>query len=327
MDGSCICDTTFYGRLCEHKCTGCLNSRSICNPVTGKCDCEPGLNGLHCHHGCIHPYYGMNCDQTCDCIHGQCDPINGTCTCNRSWVGKNCDVQEDFQKSVLNALKGLKKFSNNLPTKFINLFFSDFESKNCNNKCHNGICNFFDGTCKCFPGFTGQLCENEVQPQKCENNCSTKCDCDLQTFCKSISISPNKLKNESINHKVLLNEVKTIDKNNVIVLTPIMLVIFLVTFLIFNIFGIIIALKIQLLKINSANSFHCKRRSTIHIDRKANNKNENIYDELLHGMNSKVDGKKFNNHHYSEPEYQEPEVCVMNTIHSYSEVKKKSLRI
>ncbi|XP_013396516.1 sushi, von Willebrand factor type A, EGF and pentraxin domain-containing protein 1 isoform X1 [Lingula anatina] len=36
--------------------------------------------------------YGDNCQETCDCVNGRCDPRDGSCLCHSGWEGARCEV-------------------------------------------------------------------------------------------------------------------------------------------------------------------------------------------------------------------------------------------
>ena len=39
---------------------------------------------------CTEGFYGLECQETCVCVTGECDPVNGTCTCPPGHFGADC---------------------------------------------------------------------------------------------------------------------------------------------------------------------------------------------------------------------------------------------
>ena len=37
--------------------------------------------------------YGFNCSQTCNCMNGYCDVVEG-CMCEEGWEGTDCNIGE-----------------------------------------------------------------------------------------------------------------------------------------------------------------------------------------------------------------------------------------
>ncbi|CAL1542073.1 unnamed protein product [Lymnaea stagnalis] len=71
-----------------------------CNNTDGNfnCYCYPGFkmesDEVSCK-VCEVPYYGDNCNKTCDCNgRGSCNTVKG-CVCNDKWTGVNCDIDVD----------------------------------------------------------------------------------------------------------------------------------------------------------------------------------------------------------------------------------------
>ncbi|XP_056019863.1 multiple epidermal growth factor-like domains protein 10 [Ostrea edulis] len=61
-----------------------------CNPINGSCleGCIPGYLGSFCNKPCDKGTYGINCSQNCsqNCL-GECDNVDGSCTCSSEWTG------------------------------------------------------------------------------------------------------------------------------------------------------------------------------------------------------------------------------------------------
>ena len=39
---------------------------------------------------CKNNTWGVNCNETCQCVHGVCDPVLGTCACFDGYTGTYC---------------------------------------------------------------------------------------------------------------------------------------------------------------------------------------------------------------------------------------------
>ena len=61
-----------------------------CDPVTGQCDCPPGLQGFYCMQSCSKGWYGVGCASKCACKRGDCHPVTGECRCPGGWTGADC---------------------------------------------------------------------------------------------------------------------------------------------------------------------------------------------------------------------------------------------
>ena len=83
IDGSCDCESKYYGDNCDYNCEGC--SESGCEDDTGNC----------IDHYCLDSYYDpRRCNKTCseNCEDKKCDIFTGECiSCiNNNW-GINCE--------------------------------------------------------------------------------------------------------------------------------------------------------------------------------------------------------------------------------------------
>ena len=43
---------------------------------------------------CDETRYGMNCEEECSCVHGDCDFKTGKCTCHSGYEGNDCNIGE-----------------------------------------------------------------------------------------------------------------------------------------------------------------------------------------------------------------------------------------
>jgi len=84
--------------------------------------------------------------ESCTCFNGECDPLNGTCTCNLNYFGLTC---------------------------------------NSSCSCINGDCDSTNGSCKCFPQFTGVQCDQRCINSDCTTTCvcNDATLCQIQNLC------------------------------------------------------------------------------------------------------------------------------------------------
>ncbi|CAI9724667.1 mucinmucin-4-like [Octopus vulgaris] len=76
----------------------CTNGTCQDETDSFKCVCEIGYklanDKLTCN-PCDTHTYGYNCNMTCGCVKGSCDPVKG-CICNAGYTGVKCDTRIDF---------------------------------------------------------------------------------------------------------------------------------------------------------------------------------------------------------------------------------------
>ncbi|XP_030837243.1 fibropellin-3-like [Strongylocentrotus purpuratus] len=134
---TCTCLPGFISMQCEQEVNECESA-----PCQNEGNCVDLVNGYQCM--CAAGYLGNNCQLEIDecqsnpCLNsGTCtDAVNGyTCACTTNWAGTTCEMQ----------------------------------SRCVNNPCQNGaVCNEPAGggtgnaVCICLDGFTGGLCETDV---------------------------------------------------------------------------------------------------------------------------------------------------------------------
>ncbi|XP_052794532.1 uncharacterized protein LOC128227759 isoform X2 [Mya arenaria] len=101
------CDVNYFGKNCASLC-GCRedDTQLSCDNIGGQCLCKPGyglsLEGnIRCSM-CTYNTYGVNCSETCPCnltnsqqMQQSCDPVVGTCMCNKMWEGSTCNQDLD----------------------------------------------------------------------------------------------------------------------------------------------------------------------------------------------------------------------------------------
>lgn len=58
--------------------------------LLGSCTCGAGFTGEFCESKCNQGYFGINCEQVCQCEDGHhlsCDSVTGKCICKPEWKG------------------------------------------------------------------------------------------------------------------------------------------------------------------------------------------------------------------------------------------------
>ncbi|XP_063402083.1 multiple epidermal growth factor-like domains protein 10 isoform X2 [Mytilus trossulus] len=116
------------------------------------CKCPFGWKGDCCNEACNYQYFGVDCQEKCECENGICNHVTGNCTCQPGWTGKTCNDTCNYQN-----------------------FGVDCQEK-C--ECENGICNHVTGNCTCQPGWTGKTCNNTCTYQNFGVDCQEKCECE-----------------------------------------------------------------------------------------------------------------------------------------------------
>ncbi|XP_070188097.1 uncharacterized protein [Littorina saxatilis] len=145
-DAYCTCEPGFTGRYCEQlinfcASSPCYNNATCFSSTQGfSCSCLSGFNGNRCEEN-INDCSLQSCNRKGTCI----DQVNGfTCACLENYQGNQCEQQE---------LRGCD-------------IFPCGENSTCRNT------NDYHRVCDCFPGFTGPLCDmeiNECESQPCLN--------------------------------------------------------------------------------------------------------------------------------------------------------------
>ncbi|CAG5112049.1 Oidioi.mRNA.OKI2018_I69.chr2.g6305.t1.cds [Oikopleura dioica] len=133
----------------------------------GKCDEKTGLCS------CDESWLGKDCaDKICpkNCNNqGEC--VDGACKCHqksdgRFWTGPACETLACFDDC-----NGRGSCLNGVCDCDLPWFGKDCSERKCLKPCQNGFC--VDGTCKCAKGFTGIDCSEKT----CPNNCSKHGTC------------------------------------------------------------------------------------------------------------------------------------------------------
>ncbi|KAK3103639.1 hypothetical protein FSP39_020698 [Pinctada imbricata] len=81
-NGKCVraCGDGRFGYNCSSRCVCNPENTSLCDPVSGDCNCKPGWSGITCNMVCPHGQFGEGCATKCDCNSSDaCDPFSGRC--------------------------------------------------------------------------------------------------------------------------------------------------------------------------------------------------------------------------------------------------------
>ncbi|UJR35334.1 hypothetical protein I4U23_028095, partial [Adineta vaga] len=173
----CICLDDYLGLQCENKSNECLlnpclnNGTCIDKVWNYTCQCLPGYTGSNCH---LLVDYCLSSP----CINGLCqNRLNGyDCICpSSSYTGVRCEVQinkcaSNPCQSNATCIDGLDRFVCLCPAWFSGITCTEqinpcLNSKTCAN---NATClvNYdvkpHGYTCQCLPGFTGDMCEIDI---------------------------------------------------------------------------------------------------------------------------------------------------------------------
>ncbi|XP_052763599.1 receptor-type tyrosine-protein phosphatase alpha-like [Mya arenaria] len=168
-NGVCIeCITGYYGEQCKDMCSkGC--SGEVCYR-NGTCACTDNFRGTYCDE-CVVGKYGENCQNECSfgCSILSCGKEDGSCLdgCKDGLYGINCS-----QKCTDIDSKCLKCSQLGGTCLMCNKGFYRNETgtcTTCNSNCNNGECNPETG--KCING-----CAERFWGDKCDFNCSSKCE-------------------------------------------------------------------------------------------------------------------------------------------------------
>ncbi|CAF3578872.1 unnamed protein product [Adineta steineri] len=173
----CVCLDDFIGVNCEKTSNECLS-----NPCLNNGTCIDDVWNYTCR--CPVGFVGSNCQmeknycESSPCLKGLCvNKLNGyDCICpSSSYTGVHCEIQ--INKCSSNpclsggtCIDGLENFMCICPAWYAGLTCSEHidPCRNQTNCVNNGTCitdlnkKPFGYTCQCLPGFTGQMCEINV---------------------------------------------------------------------------------------------------------------------------------------------------------------------
>lgn len=188
----CECPRGYYDARCLSDVDECAS-----NPCLNGGRCEDGVNQFICH--CPPGYGGKRCDIDIDecgsnpCQHGGIcrDGLNSyTCTCMPGYAGTNCGTNID--DCVLNPCNNGGSCID-LVNGYKCVCRVPFTGRDCEskmdpclpNRCHNGAkCtpspNYLDFGCTCMSGYTGRLCNEDI------NECMLSSPCRNGATCRNI---------------------------------------------------------------------------------------------------------------------------------------------
>ena len=218
----CVNGTTRLSGINDAGCSPCDcnmdgSLSSICDPVTGDCECKPGVGGIRCDE-CMDGYFGFSDEgcQPCTCdptgsSSTICDKETGNCTCRPNIGGINCDScssgfynfsagcvdcdcntdgtvwgnsschQESGQCSCKENVEG--RTCDTCSPQFTMLTASNIvgcEACNCSELGTNltgSICDPVTSQCECLPSATGQYCDDCVAGFYATTEGCVACDC------------------------------------------------------------------------------------------------------------------------------------------------------
>ncbi|KTG31121.1 hypothetical protein cypCar_00045270, partial [Cyprinus carpio] len=143
---------------------------------------------IHCDSICPQGFWGPNCSMTCSCQNGgSCSPEDGTCVCAPGYRGTSCKRSKlpvNFRSPSSDTLNTMS------PSQSLSLCPSGKYGKACAEICvctNNGTCNPIDGSCQCFPGWTGDDCSQSCPSGFYGRDCAEVCRCQNGADCDHIT--------------------------------------------------------------------------------------------------------------------------------------------
>ncbi|KAK6969982.1 fibrillin-3, partial [Biomphalaria glabrata] len=194
---------------CSDTCTETPDgTRITCGCPTGK---KLALDGITCQ-SCTEGTYGDSCSKTCSCTSANtisCDKVTGQCSCKSGWTGSSCS--DDLNECLTTTSCQTNAHCVNTPGSYVCKCDLGFYLNNgqcqactagtfgeeCKNQCQcdmsHSTCSVTSGDCLCKPGWTGTLCDEDLNECDSSNLCTSanklhwvckntpgsyKCDCD-----------------------------------------------------------------------------------------------------------------------------------------------------
>uniref|UniRef100_A0A8W8JGW4 Multiple epidermal growth factor-like domains 6 n=1 Tax=Magallana gigas TaxID=29159 RepID=A0A8W8JGW4_MAGGI len=165
-----------FALRCEGFYKGCCPGSSW-NSTSQQCErCTPGYSGVNCSFPCPYPSYGVECQQSCNCIQDLCDVSTGCMNSNKGcmpgYSGVNCSLQCPYPSYGVNC------------------------QKICN--CIQELCDVSKGCQQtttahtiCISGYFGRYCRARcIYPyygEECEAQCNcSESMCDVTIGCKAV---------------------------------------------------------------------------------------------------------------------------------------------
>ena len=236
--GQCVCKRNVMGMRCDQcrngttdlsasnplgcsfcQCDPIGSLSSDCDPVTGRCDCKPGVSGPLCDQ-CLPGFFGFSEDgcQQCAChavgsLSSICNATTGKCACRENIEGTNCDQCVDGYYDIssgctacgcnpngtVNASSLCLEDSgqcfcksnvggrtcNTCLSGFTNLLDSDPDGCSAcdcfvpNTNTSGDICHPVSSQCECLPRATGARCDVCQDGFYLTESGCVPCDCEL----------------------------------------------------------------------------------------------------------------------------------------------------
>ncbi|KAM4627150.1 scavenger receptor class F member 1 [Polymixia lowei] len=207
--GVCECQGGWWGPNCDRRCN-CDLTHSHCDPVDGRCLCQPGHKGIYCNQPCEAGRYGNGCQMSCgNCKDGQpCAATDGACaTCAPGWNGTRCDRSCSFGYYGDGCQQRCPRCRNGeacdprtgkcwrcdpgwtgprCEETCSDRTYGDACRFLCS-PCFHGNCHHVTGRCVCHPGFQGESCNSSCPAFQYGLNCSSVCDCGEGVSCHPAS--------------------------------------------------------------------------------------------------------------------------------------------
>ncbi|KAI8778024.1 fibrillin-3, partial [Biomphalaria glabrata] len=179
------------------------------------CGCPTGkklaLDGITCQ-SCTEGTYGDSCSKTCSCTSANtisCDKVTGQCNCKPGWTGSSCS--DDLNECLTTTSCQTNAHCVNTPGSYVckcdlgyylnngqcQACTSGTYGEECKNQCQcdmsHSTCSVTTGVCHCHSGWTGALCDKDLNECDSSNLCTSanklhwvckntpgsyKCDCD-----------------------------------------------------------------------------------------------------------------------------------------------------
>ncbi|PVD35911.1 hypothetical protein C0Q70_02880 [Pomacea canaliculata] len=194
VDGICTCRSGWTGGNCSddiNECTAHSSSpcvaNSTCYNTNGSylCVCDTGYQ-THADGNCtecVNNTYGTNCTSPCQCNVTNtvsCHHVTGNCTCKQGWEGHTCDT--DIDECVTHNCSGQYEMCHNIAGGYDCVCVTGYQrsassicipcaagtfGNNCTLNCtcvtNNTVnCSNVDGNCTCNIGWTGRICEQDI---------------------------------------------------------------------------------------------------------------------------------------------------------------------